>query len=51
MSCEMAVRSVVANKSEPMKAGNSLEGKTWMSMRGVFFLEQLQAYGKKNKVA
>jgi hypothetical protein len=29
----MAVRSVVANKSEPMKAGNSLEGKTWMSMR------------------
>lgn len=29
----MADRSVVANKSEPMKAGNSLEGKTWMSMR------------------
>lgn len=33
MGCEMADRSVVASKSEPMKAGNSLEGKTRMSMR------------------
>ncbi|TVX96617.1 hypothetical protein [Paenibacillus cremeus] len=37
MSCEMADRSVVASKSEPMKAGNRLEDKTWMSMRGFFF--------------
>lgn len=29
----MADGSVVASKSEPMKAGNSVEGKTWMSMR------------------
>ncbi|MEX2461440.1 MAG: hypothetical protein WD469_09145 [Paenibacillaceae bacterium] len=34
---EMADRSVVVSKSEPMKAGNSMEGKTWMSMRGLFF--------------
>jgi hypothetical protein len=33
MGCEMADRSVVASKSEPMKAGNSLEEKTRMSMR------------------
>ncbi|KRF31810.1 hypothetical protein [Paenibacillus sp. Soil787] len=33
MSCKMADRSVVVNKSEPMKAGNSLEDKTWMSIR------------------
>jgi hypothetical protein len=33
MGCEMADRSVVAIKFEPMKAGNSLEGKTRMSMR------------------
>ncbi len=31
----MADRSVVVSKSEPMKAGNSVEGKTWMSMRNV----------------
>jgi hypothetical protein len=33
MGCEVADRSVVASKSEPMKAGNRLEDKTWMSMR------------------
>jgi hypothetical protein len=33
MGCEMADGSVVASKSEPMKAGNSLEEKTRMSMR------------------
>jgi hypothetical protein len=38
MGCEVADRSVVASKSEPMKAGNSLEGKTWMSMRGLIGL-------------
>jgi hypothetical protein len=35
MGCEMADRSVVASKSEPMKAGNSVEDKTRMSMRQV----------------
>jgi hypothetical protein len=33
----MAERSVVASKSEPMKAGNRLEDNAWMSMRGFFF--------------
>jgi hypothetical protein len=33
MGCEMADRPVVVSKSEPMKAGNSLEDKTRMSMR------------------
>jgi hypothetical protein len=37
MGCEMADCSVVASKSEPMKAGNSVEGKTWMSMRKRYF--------------
>jgi hypothetical protein len=45
MGCEMADRSVVASKSEPMKAGNSLEGKTWTSMRG-FFFEAVVSFGK-----
>ncbi|KRE98163.1 hypothetical protein ASG89_03840 [Paenibacillus sp. Soil766] len=44
----MADRSVVASKSEPMKAGNRLEDKTQMSMRGVFFLEQFKAVEKKS---
>ena len=35
MDCEMAERSVVANKSKPMKAGNRPEGNAWMSMRQV----------------
>jgi hypothetical protein len=33
MGCEMADCPVVARKSEPMKAGDGVEGKTWMSMR------------------
>ncbi|WP_307446124.1 MULTISPECIES: hypothetical protein [unclassified Paenibacillus] len=33
MCFEMADRSVVASKSELMKAGNSLEGKIRMSIR------------------
>ncbi|MEX2461679.1 MAG: hypothetical protein WD469_10375 [Paenibacillaceae bacterium] len=37
MGCEMAERSVVASKSEPMKAGNRPEDNAWMSMRGSFF--------------
>jgi hypothetical protein len=44
MGCEVADHSVVASKSEPMKAGNSLEGKTWMSMRG-FFFEAIVSFG------
>lgn len=35
MGCEMADRPVVARKSEPMKAGDSMEGKTRMSVRRV----------------
>ena len=33
MGCEMADRSVVASKSEPMKAGNRPEDNARMSMR------------------
>ena len=40
MDLQVADCSVVVSKSEPMKAGNSMEGKTWMSMRG-FFLKRL----------
>ncbi|KRF04473.1 hypothetical protein ASG89_21750 [Paenibacillus sp. Soil766] len=45
----MADHSVVVNKSEPMKAGNSLEDKAQMSMRGVFFFGAVQGRGKKIK--
>ncbi|OKP93848.1 hypothetical protein [Paenibacillus sp. P46E] len=43
----MADRSVVVSKTGPMKAGNSLEEKTRMSMRLEFFLK---ASSQKKKV-
>jgi hypothetical protein len=47
MGCEMADSYVVVSKSDPMKAGKSLEGKTRMSMRARKKLSRITCFHSK----
>jgi hypothetical protein len=50
MGCEMAERSVVASKSEPMKAGNRPEDNARMSMRVFFYKTRRSGKAKSHNL-
>jgi hypothetical protein len=50
MDCEMAERSVVASKFEPMKAGNRPEDNARMSMRGFIVQDRRSSKAKSHNL-